>query len=278
MATLPTAFPVEKRPPFSSPAIAGPRPAVSVVLPMFNARDHVARAIGSVLDQSFGDLELIVVDDGSTDGSDAVVRGVTDPRVAYHRMPANRGQAAARNLGVRLARAELIAFQDADDLWLPGKLADQVTAMGSTPDAALCYGNLLRCESDGRAAVLSVPPVERGRLFDERPTLYAPYAIGIQTCLIRTAALRACGGFDETMRCFEDLELMLRLARAHRFVKLDRSLVIYVASPGVSHDVGRCRAARRRLLRRYGLSIARRRPGGLWRELRNLAGGRSLGA
>jgi glycosyltransferase involved in cell wall biosynthesis len=253
-------------------------PAVSVVLPAFNARVHVARAIGSVLEQDFGDFELLVVDDGSTDGTEDVVRALRDARIIYHRLPTNRGQSVARNIGIRAARAGLVAFHDADDLWMAGKLSAQVAALGRNSDAALCYGDLLRCEPDGRAAVLAAPLVRQGQLFDNRPTLYATYGIGIQTCVIRKAALLECQGFDERLRCFEDLDLFLRLARRHSFVKLERSVTIYVASRGVSSDAVRNRDARRRLLRRYGFSMAWRRPRGLCRELWNLASDRDLGA
>lgn len=256
---------------------ATPAPAVSVVLPTFNGRERIAASIASVLEQSFGDLELIVVDDGSTDGSEAVIRGIGDPRLVYHRLPANRGQSAARNFGAALARADLIAFQDADDLWLPGKLADQVDALKRNPSAVMCYGNLLRCEPDGRSAVLSAPVLGRGTLFDSRPSLYATYAIGIQTCLVRRGALRDCGGFDEKLRCFEDLDLFLRLARNSDFVKLERSVTLYIASQGVSSHPQRNRAARWRLLRRYGWQMARQQPRGLWREFTNLVRGRHLG-
>lgn len=256
---------------------AMPVPAVSVVMPTFNARAHLARSIASVLEQSFTDFELLVVDDGSTDGSDAVIGAIRDPRVTCHRLPANRGQSAARNFGIRAARADLIAFNDADDLWLPGKLADQVDTLRRHPSAALCYGNLLRCEPAGRAFVLEAPVVSRGQIADARPTLYATYGIGIQTCLVRRAALLAAGGFDEGLRCFEDLDLFLRLARTGDFVKLDRSLTLYLASHGVSSHFQRNRAARLRLLRRYGWLLAMQRPCALWREIANLGRGRGLG-
>src|SRR5262249_22456312 len=98
------------------------------------------------------------------------------------------------------------------------------------------------------------------------------------TCLIRRAALLACSGFDEDLRCFEDLDLFLRLARVYEFIKLERSLAIYVASHGVSSHEKRSRDARRRLLCRYRPSIALQQPRGLCREIWNLASGRALGA
>jgi len=100
--------------------------AVSVILPSFNRSNVLAGAIGSVLTQSFRDLELIVVDDGSTENLKAVVETINDPRLSYVRRAMNGGAAAARNTGLLEARGEFIAFQDSDDIWLPGKLQRQL--------------------------------------------------------------------------------------------------------------------------------------------------------
>src|SRR5438105_1920243 len=99
-----------------------PDPVVSVVLPTYNLAQLLPRAMQSVLDQSFRELELIVVDDGSTDATVDVVQAFQDPRVRLVRLPENRGVGPARNAGIAVARAPYIAFQDHDDLWLPEKL------------------------------------------------------------------------------------------------------------------------------------------------------------
>src|SRR4051794_11943115 len=97
-------------------------PAISVILPVHNRADVLARAIQSVLDQTLKDFELIVVDDGSTDSSVTVAKSFADPRIKIIELGQNRGGNAARNAGVRAAAAPLIAFLDSDDIYLPQKL------------------------------------------------------------------------------------------------------------------------------------------------------------
>jgi glycosyltransferase involved in cell wall biosynthesis len=111
-------------------------PAVSVVIPLFNKVDYVGRAIRSVLNQSFTDFELIVVDDGSTDGGPEVVRAFADPRLRLI-WQENEGPGAARNWGIRESRAELIAFLDADDEWLPDFLSSSVAWLSKHPECVL---------------------------------------------------------------------------------------------------------------------------------------------
>ncbi|HVF37605.1 MAG TPA: glycosyltransferase family 2 protein, partial [Sphingomicrobium sp.] len=98
-------------------------PAISVVMPVYNRADSVGRAVASVLAQDFPDFELIVVDDGSTDGTAEAVSAEIDPRLRLIRLPGNAGGNAARNRGIEAARAPLIAFLDSDDAYLPHKLA-----------------------------------------------------------------------------------------------------------------------------------------------------------
>ena len=113
-------------------------PAVSVVIPLYNKGPHIARALNSVLAQTFQDFEVIVVDDGSTDDGAEVVRSFEDPRIRLIQQE-NRGVSAARNRGIEAARAELVAFLDADDEWLPGFLETILRLRTRYPDAGL-YG------------------------------------------------------------------------------------------------------------------------------------------
>jgi glycosyltransferase involved in cell wall biosynthesis len=111
--------------------------AVSVIIPVYNAEQWIGRTLESVLAQTFKDIEVLVIDDGSQDGSAEIIRRYP---VQYFRQE-NAGQAAAFNAGLRRARGELIAFLDADDLWLPGKLSACVAALRAQPEAVLCYTN-----------------------------------------------------------------------------------------------------------------------------------------
>src|SRR5215207_1289449 len=107
---------------------SGTEPAVSVVLPTYNRAPLLGRSIQSVLGQSYGDFELLVIDDGSTDGTDGVVAAFGDPRVRYVQLERNRGAGAARSVGIRMSRGRFLAFQDSDDEWLPSKLMKQMSA------------------------------------------------------------------------------------------------------------------------------------------------------
>ena len=118
------------------PAAKTPGPSVSVVIPTYQRRGLVRRAVASVLGQTFQDFELIVVDDGSTDGTGDALEGI-DERIRYTRQE-NRGVAAARNVGIRLARGEIIAFLDSDDRWLPDHLAVLTEVLARHPEAVLC--------------------------------------------------------------------------------------------------------------------------------------------
>jgi len=244
----------------------------SVVLPTFNRAALLGRAIESVLGQSQRDLELIVVDDGSTDGTADVVGRFADQRIRYLRQPANRGQAAARNEGVRHARGALLAFQDSDDVWLPSKLERFLAAFASA-DAAVgvVYSDMTRVWLDGRAEYHRSPSVVRGRLLDSPACFYQVAGLGIQATVIRRWCFERAGGFNERLRCFEDLDLFIRLSRRHDFVHIEAPLTEYHQTAGSVSEISahECRA-RQWLLLRYGLALAIESPHFVRRELRHV--------
>ncbi|MFO1058505.1 MAG: glycosyltransferase family 2 protein [Dongiaceae bacterium] len=249
--------------------MGGQTERVSVVLPTWNRAATLPRAIRSVLDQTHGALELIVVDDGSTDATREVVAALAEPRLRYLPFERNRGQAAARNAGIAASTADLVAFQDSDDIWMPEKLARQLEALRARPDLAGVYGDLRRHQADGQVFVIIAPDLAPGRYFDRRPSLYQTFGLGIQSCLLRRTALAAAGGFREDMRCYEDLELLLRLAREHRLQRIPLVLVDYIESAtSVSKNGEEDRRARAMLLRLYGFRAAASRPKAFWRELK----------
>jgi teichuronic acid biosynthesis glycosyltransferase TuaG len=186
-------------------------------MPAYNAEGYIAEAIGSVLGQTYDGWELVVVDDGSTDGTARVVGAIAerDARVRYVRRE-NGGQAAARNTGLRAASGDLVAFLDADDLWLPEKLALQIALM-EEKGVDLVYTDGYFFSEEGAAAPgerFNILPGE-ARGVEMFRTLFASNRIGTLSVLVRRAALDAVGLFDEDrayQNC-EDYDLWLRLAR-----------------------------------------------------------------
>ena len=252
---------------------------VSVVLPTFNRAATLERAISSVLQQDYAALELIVVDDGSTDATQAVLAGIPDGRMTVLSMPRNRGQAHARNAGISRARGDLVAFQDSDDEWLPGKLSLQVRALQTAgPEVGVVYCDMLRFYRNGKQEPLLAPTVRRGVIFDERPFLYQSHQLGIQSCLIRHDLLAEAGGFNEELRCLEDLELFLRLAQECDFLRIPQILVHYYETEGVSAQTHWEHEARRYLLRRYGLKLVLAHPRRFAREFLTLWASRRVPA
>ncbi len=193
-------------------------PTVSVVIPTYQRRDLVEDAVRSVLAQSYGDLELIVVDDGSADGTGEAIAAL-DGDVRYHWQP-NRGAAAARNAGVALARGSIVAFLDSDDLWLPDHLGVLTETFARHPRGVL-VSTTPRHRAEGRAA-----PGDAVLLEPLPACLYGnpvgwPSSIGV-----RRADLLAVGGFDEQLPVGEGGELWARLAFRGPFALVERETIV----------------------------------------------------
>jgi glycosyltransferase involved in cell wall biosynthesis len=199
-------------------------PAVSVVIATYQRAALVQEAIASVLDQTRRDFELVVVDDGSTDGTSEIVRRRFggDPRVRVH-TKANGGTASARNAGIDAAAAPVVAFLDSDDLWLPDYLDSQLAALDREPGVAMVLCDA-RYEGDweygadtvfgrrGFRAPLSLDDVCNG-------------AWALPSCMVaRTAVMRALR-FDETYRVIEDTELLFRFFAAGHRVALNPAVL-----------------------------------------------------
>lgn len=179
-------------------------PAVSVVVPTYERRELVRRAVKSVLAQTLGDLEVIVVDDGSTDGTEEAVRGL-DERVTYVHQD-QRGAAAAHNVGIELGSAPVIAFLDSDELWLPHHLTVVMSALARHPEAVLAAA---RPQAQVAGRRLGPEPI----LLDLLPRLLIENPVGATSCVaVRREALAAVGKFDERLTVGSDVDLWLRLA------------------------------------------------------------------
>lgn len=180
------------------------RPHISVVIPAYNSAAFLPLALASVRAQERSDVEIVVVDDGSTDETPAALAALAgdDLRILQQ---ANAGPAAARNRGIRESRGEWIAFLDADCYWLPGKLAAQLAVAGE--ETGIVYTGSLLVDEQGRT-MATRPAIVRERLIEG---LIWGNLISTSSVMARRAALLEGGGFDETLRIGEDWDLWLRL-------------------------------------------------------------------
>ena len=201
-----------------------PQHTVTAVIPTYNRQHTICRAIESVLKQTRPVDELIVVDDGSTDGTRDLVAGFgKDVRYFFQE---NRGVSAARNLGVANAQSEWIAFLDSDDEWLPEKIKRQCEALQSHPDAALCYSSYRVVNIHGTEFLLRCTPVE-----SLWPAIRLRNPFPPSVVMVQKSAFQQAGGFSEHLRGGEDWDLFIRLAAQFKLVSVDEPLMRYYELP-----------------------------------------------
>jgi glycosyltransferase involved in cell wall biosynthesis len=202
-----------------------PERMVSIILPTHNREVELSRAIRSVLEQSHSHFELIVVDDGSTDGTPAVVGGFDDPRIRYIKHTRRSGAAAARNTGIRAASHDYIAFQDSDDEWLPGKLARQLKLLEeAAEEVGAVYCGYIRIGPGNSERYFPQRHI-REREGDIRKAILRESFIGTPTLVVRRRCLDHVGLFDERLPRFQDWELMIRLAAEYRIAFIPEPLL-----------------------------------------------------
>lgn len=206
----------------------GPAPAVSVVIPAYNRAGTLPAAIASVLGQTWQDLELIIVDDGSSDDTVEIACATEDPRIRVVQHKTNGGPSVARNTGTQIARAPLVAFQDSDDIWLADKLAAQ-TATFDDPAVLASYCGMIITGTPGAAGVQGpISQVPEGRYPTGTITadLLAGSFISTQTLMARRAALLEAGLFDTSLRALEDWDIALTLSQAGLIAAVPAPLVV----------------------------------------------------
>ncbi|MBU0485276.1 MAG: glycosyltransferase [Proteobacteria bacterium] len=195
--------------------------SVSVIIPTCNRRSFLKKAIDSVLGQLYRDFELIVVDDGSTDGTDDLVAGYAAD-IVYLRQ-ANRGAAAARNTGIRAARYDLLTFLDSDDQFAPQKLALQVAAMGANPEFLVSHTDEIWYRRGKLLNQKKKHARNEGLIFDRCLKLCA---VGMSTAMVRRRLFEQVGFFDEELPCCEDYDFWLRVSVDHPFLVVAEPLTI----------------------------------------------------
>jgi glycosyltransferase involved in cell wall biosynthesis len=261
-------------------------PKVSVIIPTHNRAGYLGGAIESVLKQTFKDLEVIVVDDNSTDNTAEVVRRFKNRRINYIRKNTNKGPSAARNTGLAAARGKYIAFLDDDDEWVPHKLQKQVELLDKCqPNICGVYSNRLVLDKSTNRVISASPQTNRLR-GDLLSQLFIGSPIHTSTVLIRKRCLDEIGLFDETMSYMEDRDLWIRLSLKWAFEYINDPLSIaYVHKLGhLSESLAGQTAGREKLLQRYNKLFSKDRKswsnlhlvqGAQYCQLKNMKKGRN---
>lgn len=252
-------------------------PKVSVVIPTHNRARTIVRAVQSVLDQTFDNIEVIVVDDASSDDTCARVNAIEDSRIRLVRHANNRGACAARNSGIEAASAPFIAFQDSDDEWVSDKLQSQMLLFeqsGAQPLVAYC--GFIRIS--GEQSVRVPAARDRHRSGAMIPTLLHHNLVSTQTLVAPRTCLLSIGGFTPDLPRLQDWDLAIRLAQRYRFAIVDRPLVTVHTTPdSITKDAPAFLTACRMLLIRHSGLFAQYPDAELRMRLRIIGAAFSLG-
>jgi len=219
-------------------------PRVSVLMAVHDGAPWVKDAVASVLAQTLADLELVVLDDGSTDATPALLSGVADQRLRVERRPRG-GLTRSLNVALGLARAPIVARLDADDVALPERLARQVAFLDAHPDVGVLGSAAREVDAEGREVRVVRPPSDDAAL---RRALIRSNPMVHSTVAMRRHAVEAVGGYDERFAVAQDYDLWIRLAGVTRLANLAEPLVVRRLLPGrisVARDAARLRAEAR---------------------------------
>ncbi len=199
--------------------------SISVIVPTYNSAATLPSAIESIRLQDWPELEIIVVDDGSVDDTPAVLNEISASDIHIIRQP-NMGPGAARNRGLEMAQGKWVAFLDADDLWLPGKLAAQMELLREDSSLAFCYTDSLHKSPDGSEVIHKARRVA--------DSVFADLLLGPQfdlpTVIVRRDCFERVGRFEPEFRTGEDWDMWLRLAADYPSCYVPRPLVVYHVS------------------------------------------------
>ncbi len=188
-------------------------PLVSVIVPTYNRADMVKRAIQSILDQSFDNYEILIIDDASTDNTEETIKKMDNDKIVYVGLEKNVGQCRARNIGIRKAKGKYIGFLDSDDEWMPTKLEKQLRIFNQTddPDLGAVYTGYLEIDEIKKKHAVKNGNFRKGKLYKDFLSGFCPATPTM--FLVKKEALDKVEGFDENLPTFVDYDLWLRIAK-----------------------------------------------------------------
>jgi len=193
---------------------------ISVIIPTYNRASLLLRSINSVLNQTFKDFELIIVDDGSTDNTPEIIKEVYDPRVSYFRYERNKGACYARNIGIKKSRYDLIAFQDSDDIWHFNYLESQINVFEANKDqfsAQVCQF---------KKGDTKIGPNFKNDLKINLDLLFQYNVVSTQIFIAKKSALIDINGFDEKLPAFQDWDLAIRLLLNNHQIAINSNVLV----------------------------------------------------
>ena len=201
------------------------KPMVSVIIPTYNRGHLISRAIQGVLNQTYQNFEMIIVDDGSTDNTKEIVGRSGDERIQYIRHGKNKGAAITRNTGIQASQGKYICFLDSDDEWFPLKLEKQVNRFEELNESigVVYTGCLLKSQNSGKI-LAEAEPTFRGEVYKD---LLKGVFLITSTAMIRRICLQEVGFFDENLPSCEDWDLWIRLSKQYEFDFVAEPLASY---------------------------------------------------
>lgn len=209
---------------------------VSIIIPTYNRGNIIRDSIESVLNQTYGNIEIIVVDDCGTDNTKEVVESINDGRIKYIRLEKNKGAGGARNEGVKFAEGQLIAFHDSDDICMEDRIERQMEYLSEHPEFDLVYSSYIKVQDNIEYVIpVNCDKVElEGDIYRK---LLVRNTVGCPTILLKKDGFNDIGGFDETYSCLEDWDFIIRYSKKHLIGFIDTPLILSKYSQdGLSAD------------------------------------------
>ncbi len=209
----------------------GDLPKVTIIIPSYNREKFICETINSALSQTYPNIEVIAVDDGSTDTTGEVLLNYGDKiTVLEHSGRANKGQSAAINLAMRETRSKYVAILDSDDLWVPDKIEQQVKFLEKHPDVGLVYANGYAIDENGNKLYKLIPLGHVENNDPSRLLLQCHFSVPSNS-LVRRSVFETVGDFDETMRSAQDHDMAVRIAEVTKLSYIDQPLWYYRRHP-----------------------------------------------